>query len=505
MIYDGVQLADNVQLLVSGSSSLTLSGAVSDTGSHNINVNSTGTAGSLVFTAANDTPGSMNIYGGTVTYAPGSSNSGGGAYTLYGGNGATLTINSSGNTVAASALTLGTGAAVNLNAGTLALTGNVTAATGQTPAGINFNGGTLRNGNSGSTAISIAAAVPLTIGGGTAVIDTTGGNINSAAAIGGSGSLTVQGGNTLSLAGASTFAGSTTVSAGTLLITSTASIASTSISVSPGATLQLAGTTAALPSNANISNGTGNGAHGNFLLTGTATQTVGVISGASYPVPDSNSVNATAYSGNTIVGDGSTAASLTATQILQNSLTINAGSTVTIAPSGGGSMTAAPATSGAIESNAATADSGSSDAAAGGDPLTAIQAAIASGAISSTTGQVLENRIAAIERLAATDPGLDVSLLESRVLAVLPWSPSLSTDFALATDGGTSSLALDSTSLGAGSTPAAGAAFAFSASFAGSPAAVPEPSSLLLTALAAAGLAIVACRRRYSTNKNTGR
>ena len=35
-------------------------------------------------------------------------------------------------------------------------------------------------------------------------------------------------------------------------------------------------------------------------------------------------------------------------------------------------------------------------------------------------GQQLENRIAAIERLAATDPGLDVSLLEDRVLAALP-------------------------------------------------------------------------------------
>ena len=191
-------------------------------------------------------------------------------------------------------------------------------------------------------------------------------------------SLTLTGGGTLQLDAPNTYTGATNVSAGTLLITSTASIASTSISVSPGATLQLAGTTAALPSNANISNGTGSGAHGNFVMTGAATQTVGVISGTSYLIPDSNSVNATAYSGNTTVGDGNTAASLTATQILQNSLTINAGSTVTIAPSGGDSMSAAPTTSGAVASGAATADSGSSDAAAGGDLLTAIQAAIGS-------------------------------------------------------------------------------------------------------------------------------
>ena len=35
-------------------------------------------------------------------------------------------------------------------------------------------------------------------------------------------------------------------------------------------------------------------------------------------------------------------------------------------------------------------------------------------------GQQLVNRIAAIERLAATDPGLDVNLSEDRVLAALP-------------------------------------------------------------------------------------
>ena len=66
-------------------------------------------------------------------------------------------------------------------------------------------------------------------------------------------------------------------------------------------------------------------------MVGTTTQTVGIISGdtvSSSPV--------TTYSGNTTVGDGTNAANLTATQILQNTLTINAGSTVTIAPSGSG-------------------------------------------------------------------------------------------------------------------------------------------------------------------------
>ena len=117
-----------------------------------------------------------------------------------------------------------------------------------------------------------------------------------------------------------------------------------------------------------------------------------------------------------------------------------------------------------------TADSSS-------DPFTAIQAAIASGAISSTTGQVLENRIAAIERLAATDPGLDANLLESRVLAVLHASSSPMADSSPTADGGSSLLALDSSAIGSGSASSAGAVFAPGASFSGSPAAVPEPST----------------------------
>ena len=86
--------------------------------------------------------------------------------------------------------------------------------------------------------------------------------------------------------------------------------------------------------------------------------------------------------------------------------------------------------------------------AADSDPFTAIQSAIASGAISSTTGQVLENRIAAIERLAAVDPGLDASLLESRVLAALP---SAAADSSPIVDAGSGLFALDSSALGSGS------------------------------------------------------
>jgi hypothetical protein len=145
----------------------------------------------------------------------------------------------------------------------------------------------------------------------------------------------------------------------------------------------------------------------------------------------------------------------------------------------------------------ATSDEASSD------PFTAIQAAIASGAISSVKGEQLENRIAAIERLAVTDPGLDVSLLEDRVLASLPsssvWSSANAGSSVPALgETGSGLLTVDSNTSGStlgGST----ATFSASAAFGGSPAAVPEPSTLLLAVLGAIG--IVAARRRRTVGR----
>ena len=210
-----------------------------------------------------------------------------------------------------------------------------------------------------------------------------------------------------------------------------------------------------------------------------------------------------------MVGDGTNAANLTATQILQNSLTINAGSTVTIAPSDPPGLAAASRAS-AIDGQP-LGGIATSDAALSGtsDPFTAIQEAIADGAISSTTGQVLENRIAAIERLAATDPGLDVSLLESRVLAVLPTVRSSHRRGGFLADQSAAvrvcSRWIRARWAQVRIVAAASAAFAPGASSAGSPAAVPEPSSLLLAALAAAGLAVAAYRRKFAAITNVGR
>ena len=379
--------------------------------------------------------------------------------------------------------------------------------------------------NDGSTlVVGYTTASTLGIGSSPLAINGTGSTVtlyNSASIS----NLSGTGGGTLNLVNAETLTVNQTSSTqfiGTLLLASGANLAVTSsnsstlqlnvtssnrrlgatATVYTGATLQLSGTVSALANfdgsdAANIvTHGTGT-----LLIAGgtgpnpISTQTVGTISGDS-----GLSGGATVYSGNTVVGDGTYADNLTATQILQNSLTINAGSTVTIAPAGDPS-----GNSGATPchvrrrlplSSAATADSNTDSSGADTDPFTAIQSAIATGAISSTTGRVLEYRIAAIERLAATDPGLDVSLLESRVLAVLPTSSSIG-DAAPALDTGSNLLALDSSALGSVSGQAAigSTAFAPSASFAGSPAAVPEPSTLVLAALAVIGL-LFAVRRR---------
>ncbi|HEX3997364.1 MAG TPA: PEP-CTERM sorting domain-containing protein, partial [Pirellulales bacterium] len=217
---------------------------------------------------------------------------------------------------------------------------------------------------------------------------------------------------------------------------------------------------------------------------------VGVITGTA------SASGPTTYDGDTVVSGG---ANLSASQILQNSLAINAGSTVTILPYAGGQGNAQPAAT-ASSATSAVATSSASPAETS-DPFTAIQAAISSGAITSAAGQSLENRITAIENLAAADPALNASLLESRVLAVIPSSSALFAAEASPAEIGSSLLASDTTALSSpsasvlGGSAIASAAFAPSATFAASPAAVPEPSTIVLAALAIGGLLVVVRRR----------
>ena len=313
--------------------------------------------------------------------------------------------------------------------------------------------------------------------------------------------LTLSGSNnSLTISGAPSFGGgnTVTVSSGTLAFTNStpATVSgSVSVTVAAGATLQLAGSASALSQGSNAANittnsGGGSSSDGAVVLSGATTQTVGIVSGQTV-----TSSPAT-YSGSTTVGDGTNAANLSATQILQNSLVINAGSTVTILPSGSNTQTAQPA-SGAAATVAAASEASGSDVSGSSsdssvDPFTAIQAAIASGSISNATGQVLKNRIAAIERLASVDPGLNVSLLEDRVLAVLPTSAGWSSDNAAAPMESDSGLLAADESASGSSTGGQAAEFSANTGYGSNVAPVPEPTTLCLAVLAAFGVLLAA-------------
>ena len=191
--------------------------------------------------------------------------------------------------------------------------------------------GTLTGGAS-ATAATVAIA-----GGQTLNVNQTGtgtfpGTLNN------SGTLRMQGAGTLELKGAPVLnsGSSLVVSTGTLRLNNTtpgtgASIGSNvTATIASGATLQLAGTVSALSdatTPASVANVVVQGS-GNLLVTGTG-QSVGTVIGDLTSQPDAP----TTYSGSTVVGDGNNPASLTVTQILQDTLTINAGSTVTLRPS----------------------------------------------------------------------------------------------------------------------------------------------------------------------------
>ena len=109
------------------------------------------------------------------------------------------------------------------------------------------------------------------------------------------------------------------------------------VTVASLATLQIAGSTSALSDSSTPSHVANVANSGTFTVTGT-NQIVGSVNGSS----TTNVNGATVYNGNTTVGTGS-AADLTATQILQNSLTVGNGASVTIVPSASGGMVATAA------------------------------------------------------------------------------------------------------------------------------------------------------------------
>ncbi len=269
------------------------------------------------------------------------------------------------------------------------------------------------------------------------------------------------------------------------------------VSVSPGATLQITGTKSDL-SDATSSSSVANVANnGNLTVIGTTTQSVGTVTG----MPSTDVNGATVYGGVTTVGDGINAATLTAGQLLQNSLVIGANSTVAIVPSTGsgpGVSSAASATTASASSAAASSSSTASSASSDGssDPLTAVESAVSSGAISSSQGEILEDRLSAIDRMAAANPDLDVSSLDNRVMGQLAaWTNVDAANPAILSN----MLSLDS-SISGSSASGLGGGLSGGLSLSGGAAAVPEPSTLLLVVLGGLGVAFAIRRRRVCCN-----
>jgi len=509
--YDGAMYGAG-NLLKSGSAMLTLGGDSSYFGSTSV------TGGTLCVNGSLGTGTTVGLQAAVLT-----------GYGTVGGN---VNVTSSGGTIAMSSagtiggqvtdssgvLTVGqTGGSNYLNTtGGVNISGTGTLVANSTAATIS---GSLRYTSSANSSftgvISGASTLTLNSTSGT-TLTLSGADTFSGGAIIQSGTLIKQGTSTLAITGAPTLgsAGVLTVSAGTLefnVTSGTASIQSGfTATVAAAATLQLAGTVSALsdgsalnPSDGQLVNITNNGATasgGGLLVTGT-NQSVGVVAGDS-----TTSGGATTYGGDTVVGDGTNAADLTATQILQNTLTINAGSTVTIRPSGSGISGDAIVSSIAASSiaSASPAIASDDDNSSSSDPFMAIQAAIAAGSISSVAGQRLENRLAAIERLAATDPGLDVSLLENRVLASLGPSSLLSASSdSPTTETGSGLLAIDNSALAfdsaiggatSGLSPVSGFGDGSELGSGGAP--VPEPGTFMLVCIAAVGLGLFQLQTR---------
>ncbi len=453
----------------------------------------TPTIGTTLILADSSKSTTFNIAGNSALVVAGSINEsivpgqqitllGGGTLELDGANaytGGTIVTNGTLNVGLNGAGTLGTGPlAINgassiVNVGT-AVADNALAigSLSGTGAGqLKVAGGTTLSVNQATTG---TFAGTLSLGTGGALVMTGPGNLNL------TGTLSLAGSNALVVGNSS---GSGSPSSSLQLNVGGSTVGpSVTASVYAGGTLQLSGPASALSGTTNITtHGTGLSTDGALTVTGATTQTVGIVSGDNLGGP------ATTYSGNTTVGDGANVANLTAAQILQTTLTINAGSTVTIAPSGvgGGAGGTSTIATDAVAATAAFADGST-------DPFMAIQAAILSGSISSIKGQQLENRLAAIERLAISDPGLDVSLLENRVIASLPPSSILpSSASILLNDTESGLLTVDGSTFISGSGGPI-AKLGSEATFAESATSVPEPSTLLLAALGGILLALAA-------------
>lgn len=272
-----------------------------------------------------------------------------------------------------------------------------------------------------------------------------------------------------------------------------------SITVAPTATLLLAGSSSALSQGNNASNIDNHGstvAGGGFVVTG-STETVGVVSGT-----PSSSNGATVYDGDTTDGDGSSSSSLTASQILQNSLTINAGSTVVIEPASATEGGVVVASSAASPGNDSVSSSASTSSGSTSDGFAAIESALDSNSTMASTFSALRGLVGADPafRLSAMDDGalyiyhqFSADGASSAVSSQL--SPTLILDLTI--DGLSPSEIAMLTDGASGDAPSVViGSISPTIELGTSAAAVPEPStSLLLLVLGATGFALLALTR----------
>ena len=331
------------------SGNITISGAISGTGSLSKAGNST-----LTLSGANTYAGATTINAGTLTLNGGSAIPDTGAVTVSSGGvlnlgasetvgsiaGAgnialgsyTLTSGGANSSTTLSGIISGTGGMTKNGTGTLTLSGANTY-TGSTT----INAGTLALGSNQNLG-TISGAGNISLGSYTLTTNATS-NTTLSGAISGTGVLTKNGTGTLTLAGSNTYSGVTTVSAGTLKAGSTTALNSASaVTVGTGATLDLGGFSntikgfSSTSSNGTITN-SGSAAQltisSAFGTNSTASSSAQLFTGSmglqlfGGSTTDSILTNtANTYSGGTVFGNGSGA---TATRLLVAS-SIGAGS-----------------------------------------------------------------------------------------------------------------------------------------------------------------------------------
>ncbi len=430
LIYNGIisDLASSAGgITLTDTGILTLGGPNTYTGATNI------TSGTLSVTATNTLPQVSAVVlgpGATLLLNGFSQNigslSGGGNVTDNSSNSITLTIGNDNTTPTMPFYGVLSDTTAN-NAGKLSLS---KVGTGTTSiSGINtYTGGTtvsngtlatVSGGVLGPGALTISAAngiLPLVSIGGSQTIN----SLMTSSAGTGQSLLNIAAGDTLTSNGALTNTGTLvfgTGGTGTLLINTvptlntgssiqinsgklefaatsgTATIQSNvTVSVAPAATLQLAGSKSPFSNGTQTVNITNNGslASGGGLSVTGLNQTVGTISGTPTTLN-----GAAVYSGDTVVGPSAT---LTANQILQNSLIIGAGATVSIRPSSASAQVTT------------TTDSTAS---------TSTSAASSSSSLTNEEIDRLQNHIAALEQLYVAAENSSASVLDSASSAAI--------------------------------------------------------------------------------------